>query len=209
MMLALGLSLLTTASGGGGGTPSAPVNVTPASIDIGDGLIGTVAVATPGTWNDADTVTGQWQTFNSLDWIDLSGETGVDYTLSTDDPASDIRYVETATNVHGDTVQPSNVATTQPPADPSNVTPPVIVLSGGTLAELTSPGEWNGNSPPGGYTYQWQQYYEGAWQDMVGEVGDSTLFISGVSNPVHCVVTTYNEYYRNPHQGTAESNTLS
>jgi hypothetical protein len=107
MMLALGLSLLTTASGGGSGTPNAPVNVTPASISIGDGLVGTTAVATPGAWTDADTVTGQWQTFDGS-WGNIIGAMALEHEITANNAGKNLRYLETAMNAGDSTSEPSN-----------------------------------------------------------------------------------------------------
>jgi len=106
--------------GGGGGDPApdAPTINNYSTIDIGNGLVGTVATATPGTWNNADTVTGQWQCLNSTDWLNLTGETGINHTLTEADAALPIRYLETATNAGGSTQEPSNAET------PAELTPP-------------------------------------------------------------------------------------
>lgn len=81
----------------------APSNDTPASI-AGDGYAGSTYTATPGTWSDADTVTGQWY----LDGAPITGETGTTYDSTFADIGGDLEYVETATNGVGSVQQASN-----------------------------------------------------------------------------------------------------
>ena len=210
MSFSLGFSLFNTDTLGGGGTPSAPVNVTPASISIGDGLVGTTAVATPGAWTDADTVTGQWQYRTGSGWSNISSmnpTTELTYTLEEGQAGEDIRYLETATNAHGSTQEPSNVATTEGLSSPGNTTPPVVIHdSGNTRLVVSSDGVWSGNPPPGGYTYQWQINEFGSWADISGATTNELLgWNPGAGYDTRCVVIAYNSQG----QSSAESNTFA
>jgi len=214
MFIGIGFAINGLSIGGGGDgsgpAPSAPVNVTPPSIDRGDGLVGTVATTTPGTWDNADSVTGQWQSFDSLDWIDFSGETGLTYTLTESGASLPLRYLETATNTHGDSQAPSNETTPAPLASPGNATAPVIAQINSNTAGVTNPGDWSGNPVPGGYTYQWQYLEPGSWNDFNGETSSSINWVGGFGvTELRCVVTAYNYFSGSNYSSSAESNALS
>lgn len=81
-----------------------PVN-TVAPVVSGIGYTGQTLTATPGTWTNADTVTGQWFS----DGVALSGQTAITYTVTSATEGSSFTYVETATNVAGSNTATSNV----------------------------------------------------------------------------------------------------
>ncbi len=87
-----------------GGNP--PANTTPPSI-TGSTTVGSTLTATPGTYTNSPTVTGQWQ----ANATNIPGETGL--TLDTTGllASDNIQYVETATNAFGAINTSSNTVT--------------------------------------------------------------------------------------------------
>ncbi len=128
-------------SGGGGGdpSPSAPVNVAPPSIDIGDGLVGTTATSTPAVWDDPGyTITQQWCTNGFI----ISGATATTFTLTGGIAGQTLTMRETATNAGGSTDANSNGDTTEALSAPT--------LSGATIIEARG---WIGDEMESGFSY--------------------------------------------------------
>src|SRR5262245_15892915 len=73
-----------------------PVN-TVAPVIAGTPQVDEDLTATPGTWDDADSVAAQWL----RDGVAIVGETSTTYTLVEDDIGANITYRETATNTAG------------------------------------------------------------------------------------------------------------
>jgi hypothetical protein len=98
-----------------------PVNTAVPTIS-GTAQIGETLTATPGTWTDANTVTGNWQ----RNGFDISLATGLTYILEASDDEETISYRETATNG-------GNVVT----ADSATVTPTYAAPVAGSFADQT------------------------------------------------------------------------
>ncbi len=82
--------------------PSLPTNIVPASI-TGDPYIGETLTATPGTWTDPSTVSGEWY----VDGV-ATGVTSTSYVVLLADAGKPVEYRETATNGAGSVTQASN-----------------------------------------------------------------------------------------------------
>ena len=82
-----------------------PVNTLAPAI-AGQPYIGETLTATPGTWTDADSVSGQWYV-NGV----ATGDTDTSYTILLADAGLSIEYRETATNTAGSVTQASNAIT--------------------------------------------------------------------------------------------------
>lgn len=174
---------------GDSGPSGLPVRTGFPSI-VADGYLGegTVFTATPGTWEDADTVAGQWQMAgpppSAFAYID--GETGLTLTLGSElEEGARYRYRETATNGLGSASSNSNVITL---VVPSNLTLPVVTGDTGFGDELeTSDGTWTGK----GNTYAYQWLRDG--QDIGGATGDTyEIQLADNGALISCRVTATN-----------------
>ena len=87
----------------GSAAPSLPVNLAPPVI-AGTPRVQDTLTATPGTWQNANSVTANWQ----LNGVDIGGQTALMYTILFADRGSTLTYLETATNAAGSVTQTSN-----------------------------------------------------------------------------------------------------
>jgi hypothetical protein len=152
---------------GGSAPDDVPVNVTPPAISGNEGTYhnhGVQVNRTPGVWEDADTVTGQWR----KNGADIVGETGPFYVIPNDWQEEDVlTYRETATNADLVSVfQDSNSLIALPP---SPLVDPIISGDGSevgnTLTITTSEVFSNGATT----SRQWKRDVA----DIAGETGSS------------------------------------
>lgn len=101
-----GAPMVRTVTGTLGGTIPVvtPVN-TVGPVIAGVGIGGQTLSATPGTWTNADTVTGQWLS----DGVVIPGETGLTYAVVYATDGTNLSYVETAINPSAPNTATSNV----------------------------------------------------------------------------------------------------
>lgn len=86
---------------------TSPTNITLPSIDGADNLVGTEYTIDPGAWAGYSPISFsyQWQRCDNAgdNCTDISGETGLNYTLAAADDGNTIRAVVTASNLGGST----------------------------------------------------------------------------------------------------------
>ena len=100
------ISMLVNGDGFSGSAPiPAPSNITPVEVN-GYVVTGQTLTLTPGTWNDADTLTYQWM----RNGVAIAGQTGTTYTVIQADIEQDIQVEEVATNATASVPVESNVA---------------------------------------------------------------------------------------------------
>lgn len=128
--------------------PVLPVNTSPASV-AGTPDLGGTLTATPGAWDDADTVTGEWFVNGSA-----TGDTDTSFVIDGSVPnGAQILYRETAVSEDGSVQQASNTVTLVITAPANSVAP---VASGtpeiGETLSVTS-GTWQRATS---LAYQWR-----------------------------------------------------
>jgi len=193
MIIGLGTSIFcANAPNSGESTPSAPTNITPPNgfVMLGGGYVGSLATVNSGTWNNADSLSGQWQRFDIVGWVDIPGETGLYYTFTEADAALSIRYLETATNAGGDTSEPSNSLTPLALYAPSigGYTPNAYRAGGDLQCDAD-----NFGNPLASITYEWNKYADGFGAEFISNdnpaIGAALVFSP---NYIYCNVTWTN-----------------
>ena len=173
--------------------PYPPANTIAPAIS-GTAQRATTLSATPGTWTGAGTTyTYQWQEDSGEGYADISGATGLQYTLGTSDEGATVRLVVTATNPDGIVMAASDPTVTVPSAPPVNTTPPAITGTVQRTYTLTATqGAWGGIGNT--YTYQWQHSGDGTtWTDVAGATGANyPLTAADEGTALRVVVTATN-----------------
>jgi hypothetical protein len=165
---------------------SAPTNVSPPTIS-GTPTDGNILTVTHGTYtaSPAPTYTEQWQRCTAGDTsgascTNITGATGVTYTLTSNDVQLAVRVLETAQNTQGAATTPSTLTAQVQSAPPVNTVPPSITgqpAVGTTLSAST--GTWTGTTPMT-FTYQWLR------------CGTPCATISGATSSTYTVVSADN-----------------
>lgn len=160
---------------------------------------GEVLTASPGTWQSSGPATyaHAWQRSSDggQTWIDLTGEDGTTYAITSADVGSALRAVVTASNAGGSAAAFSDAtAVVAPPGGPIAVVPPTIwgyVQTGRMMTATT--GTWSGS--PTGYAYRWQRSGDGGatWTDIPGAAAYRyTMTAADVGLRVRALVTASN-----------------
>lgn len=184
-MIPIVINLLAGRAGsGGGGGPSAPVNIV-APVIAGTTPVGSILTSTNGTWagNPSPTYTYQWR----RNGVDIGGATNNTYTTQAADVGTAITCRVTAMNSEGSAASTSNSVTVT--AAPVNTVVPAISGNTPVGSLLTSTtGTWTGYPTPT-YTYQWKR-------DAVSIAGATnstyTSQSADISTGVTCTVTGTN-----------------
>lgn len=100
---------VTSSLFGDGPPPVLPPDALTAPVVVGFAVPGETLTATPGTYTNSPTITGQWYR-GGIGGAPIAGETALTYTAVQVDVMESIYYRETATNVAGAVSQDSNNA---------------------------------------------------------------------------------------------------
>jgi len=116
--------------------------------------LGSTLTAVEGTWENYDTISGQWY----RDSAPIVGETSLTYQITLDDSGATIVYTEMATGEYGNKTVNSNELVVETFTAPSINIAPSIAGSNGLGDTLTAtPGTWLGNPEPDTVTGQWRR----------------------------------------------------
>jgi Concanavalin A-like lectin/glucanases superfamily len=156
---AAGSSVATSAATGVVAAAVPPSNTASPTIS-GTAQQGQTLTGTAGTWSGTDPISYayRWRSCDStgVSCTDISGATGLSYTLTSSDGGKTIRFRVTATNVAGSTTADS-AATAAVVAPPSNTALPTITGTAQPGQTLTGQnGTWSGTDPIS-YAYQWRR----------------------------------------------------
>ncbi len=175
---------------------SPPTNQTPPTIS-GSAREDETLSASTGTWSGAPSAFAyQWERCDSggSGCSALSGADDATYEVDSDDVASSLRVVVTATNAGGSTSAPSAATAPVTSAAPTNTSPPSVsgvAREGETLTAQS--GTWSGS--PTSLALQWERCNQagGSCSALSGEIG-STHVLSGadVGSTLRVVVTASN-----------------
>ena len=150
--------------------------------------------ATPGTWTGGgNSYAYQWQEDSGEGYADISGATGLQYTLGVADEGSTVRLLVTASNADGVVMAASAPTVVVPSSPPVNTTAPTITGTVQRASTLTATqGAWAGIGNT--YSYQWQDSTDGTtWTDIAGATGATyPLTTADEGSALRVVVTASN-----------------
>ena len=202
---AQGSLALTTASRG---TVLAVSNTVVPTISGSLRVGGTLSVST-GTWQNATTITQQWQSSSdSVIWNVISLATGSSYILTAAESGLYIRSQTSGNYTTGSAVAYQSTVTTAatavvPASNVSNSVLPVIsgnLLSTSTLT--TTNGTW---STTGTFTYQWQSSTDGTTWSSISSATASTYVLTASETSKYVRVQVTNSISSGTISGTAYS----
>jgi hypothetical protein len=185
----------TAASAATGTVASAPPVQTAAPTLSGNVSRTSTLTATVGTWNGiGNSYADQWQrSVGGGPWTNISGATGLTYTVGVADEGASLRFAVTVSNPDGSVTGASAATVVVPSAPPVvNVVP---TLSGGNQRGSTvsaTQGTWSGIG--NGYGYQWQRTSNGStWSNISGATGATyALAVADEGYAVRVQVTASN-----------------
>ncbi len=178
--------------------PKKPVNTSPPTIS-GAAREGQTLTADPGTWSGKGPISYsyEWRRCDSAgsNCVNITGATGVSYTLGASDVGSTLRVRVTAANSVGaasaTSAQTAEVVTATASA-PANSSPPTISGTAQAGQTLTAdPGTWS-SSEPISYGYQWRRCDPGGGTcvDVSGATAKTYLAVSAdVGSAMRVMVT--------------------
>ena len=181
--------------------PYGPVAADPPGNTLAPALTGTpqrthALSSRPGTWTGTGlTLTYQWQRSSDRgsNWQNITGATGVSYTLARADEGDLVRTVVTATNADGAVSVPTNsTGAIVSPYPPANTAPPAVSGTAQRTYTLTATrGTWTG--PDNTYAFQWQRDAGDGYEDIPGATGSAyTLITADEGATVRVLVTASN-----------------
>ena len=135
---------LAPACGGGGGpTPTPPVNSVPPALS-GSATVGQALTAGRGTWLNTPTYYSyRWQRETAFGWSPIAGATSATYTPAATDAGLRLRVVVTATNADGAVLAASDPsAGVSGPASPAPTPTPVATPTPTPGPRVTSGSAW-------------------------------------------------------------------
>jgi hypothetical protein len=171
------VSLATASSAAVADSATAPLNTVAPSI-TGIPVNGETLTALTGTWTGtpAPTITRNWQRDSGSGFVDIAGEIGLTYVLSSLDVGFQVRIFVQGDNASGTGRAASTpVVVAASATAPSNITVPTFTGSptvGSTLT-MVSPGTWSGNPAPA-LELQWRS----GNSDIAGQQGLTYLLQS-------------------------------
>ena len=175
--------------------PTSPPVATTAPSFVGTAQRGNVLTAMQGTWSAVGNAYSYvWQRSpDGTTWTNITGATGLTYTLQTADEADFVRFTVTATNPDGATTAsstPSNVVVSTPPV---NTAVPTIVGTVARSANVSATvGTWSGIANT--YTVQWQRSSDGTtWTNISGATAfNYTIAIADEGSAIRALITAVN-----------------
>jgi hypothetical protein len=151
---------------------AAPPVLTTAPVLTGTAQRSFTLSATQGAWTGVgNAYVTQWQrsTDNGQTWSNVSGATGLTYTLGVSDENSELRLLVTASNPDGSASSATNATTAVTAAPPLNTSVPTVTGTAQRTQTLTAAaGTWSGIG--NAYADQWQRSSDGGttWTDIAG-----------------------------------------
>lgn len=145
----------------------APSVVTLPTLTSNDTVAGTLVTAGLGTWDGTPTISyaRRWQrcAADGTSCVDIAGQTGTTYRLTSSDVGGSVRALVIATNPIGSAPVQTTPLVVSPADPPSSTAPPVVSnqsepSQGPVVGNVmtVSTGSWSGTAPFT-YSYQWQR----------------------------------------------------
>ena len=176
--------------------PSSPPVTTTAPSVTGAAQRGSILAGSQGTWNGVgNAYTYQWQRSpDGTAWTNISGATGLTYTVQTADESEFLRLTVSVTNPDGAAVASSPSSSVVAATPPANTTAPTILGSAVRSGSLgATVGAWSGVGNT--YTCQWQRSADGGatWTNIAGATAFTyTVAVADEGSALRARITAVN-----------------
>jgi fibronectin type 3 domain-containing protein len=175
--------------------PTSPPVATTAPAFVGTALRGAVLTAGPGIWSAVgNAYTYQWQRSpDGATWTNITGATGLTYTVQTADESDFLRFTVTATNPDGTTIASTSPTSAVAATPPASTSVPTIVGPAARSANVSATvGAWSGIGNT--YTIQWERSSDGTtWTNIPGATAfNYTITVADEASAIRALIAAVN-----------------